>query len=47
MTQEDLIGRIQQLEGLQHAVLNGIIIDTHARECVFEIITDRAYSREE
>ena len=44
MTEEVFTARIRRSEGLQRAVLCSIEVDREARECLFEIITDRPFS---
>lgn len=47
MTQEEFLSRVHEREGLKHAVLNKITLDKRARRCIFTLITDLAYSKED
>lgn len=45
MDQVEFLAKIRESEGLKNAILHKICVDMEARSCVFEIVTDTAYSR--
>lgn len=44
MMQEDFLTDIRKNDGLKNAVLHKITVDTHRRECTFEIVSDLTYT---
>ena len=44
MTEQEFLAALHKLDGLRHAVLQKIVVDTKLRSCTFEIVTDQAYS---
>ena len=43
MTEQEFLAALHKLDGLRHAVLQKIVVDTKLRGCTFEIVTDQAY----
>ena len=47
MTQTEFLSRVRSNEGLRRAVLHKISVDTHARTCLFDLVTDLPYTQED
>ena len=47
MNQNEFLTKIRNADGLKNAVLNKICVDTRARVCRFDIVTDTAYTNED